>query len=117
AQVASEVPNLAAFYARRANRTDLVCVSVSDPNALKQLKEGDFVVDARGRRYFSNEVLLNGLSNSSSTTFQTWLGPTVSASVYQLDQKSLETVIETARRLPPLASNIQLLNGTHMISN
>ncbi|HEX3280984.1 MAG TPA: glycosyltransferase family 39 protein, partial [Pyrinomonadaceae bacterium] len=47
AQVASEVPNLAAFYARRANRTDLVCVSVSDPNALKQLKEGDFVVDAR----------------------------------------------------------------------
>jgi predicted membrane-bound dolichyl-phosphate-mannose-protein mannosyltransferase len=117
AQVASEVPILAAFYARKANRADLVCVSVSDPNALKQLREGDFVVDARGRRYFSNEVLLNALSNSTSPTFQTTLGSTVSASVYQLDQKALETVIETARRLPPLVSNIQLLKGTHVIRN
>lgn len=116
-QVASEVPNLAAFYARKANRADLVCVSVSDPNALKQLKEGDFVVDARGRRYFSNETLLNALASSASPTFQATLGPAVSASVYELDNKSQETVIETARRLPPLVSNIQLLNGTHVISN
>jgi predicted membrane-bound dolichyl-phosphate-mannose-protein mannosyltransferase len=117
AQVASEVPNLAAFYAERANRPDLVCVSVSDPNALKQLKEGDFVVDARGRRYFSNETLLNVLSNSASPTFQTMLGPAVSASVYELDKHTQELILETARRLPPLASNIQLLNGTHVISN
>jgi predicted membrane-bound dolichyl-phosphate-mannose-protein mannosyltransferase len=117
AQVATEVPILAAFYARKANRADLVCVSVSDPNALKQLKEGDFVVDARGRRYFSNELLLNALATSAAPTFQTRLGPTVSGAVYQLDQKSVETVIETARRLPPLASNIQLLKGTHVISN
>ncbi len=117
AQVASEVPGLAAFYARRANRPDLACVSVSDPNALKQLQEGDFVVDARGRRYFSNETLLNVLSNSASPTFQTALGPTVSASVYELDKKSQEAVIETARRLPPIARNIQLLNGTHVFSN
>jgi predicted membrane-bound dolichyl-phosphate-mannose-protein mannosyltransferase len=116
-QVASEVPILAAFYARQANRADLVCVSVSDPNALKQLKEGDFVVDARGRRYFSNETLLNALASSASPTFQATLGPAVSASVYELDNKSQETVLETARRLPPLVSNIQLLNGTHVISN
>lgn len=117
AQVASEVPNLAAFYAQRANRADLVCVSVSDPNALKQLKEGDFVIDARGRRYFSNETLLNALSTSGSPTFQATLGPAVSASVYELDKHAQETVIETARRLPPLASNIQLLNGSHVINN
>ncbi len=117
AQVASEVPNLAAFYAQRANRPDLVCVSVSDPNALKLLKEGDFVIDARGRRYFSNETLLNVLSNSASPTFQATLGAAVSASVYELDKHTQETVIETARRLPPLASNIQLLKGTHVISN
>ena len=117
AQVASEVPNLAAFYARRANRPDLACVSVSDPNALKQLKEGDFIVDARGRRYFSNETLLNALASSASPTFQATLGPAVSASVYELDNKSQETVIETARRLPPLVSNIQLLNGSHIINN
>ncbi|MBA2702960.1 MAG: glycosyltransferase family 39 protein [Blastocatellia bacterium] len=117
AQVASEVPNLAAFYAQRANRADLVCVSVSDPNALKQLKEGDFVIDARGRRYFSNETLLNVLSNSASPTFQATLGPAVSASVYELDKHTQQTVIETARRLPPLASNIQLLNGSHVLNN
>jgi hypothetical protein len=117
AQVASEVPSVAAFYASKANRADLVCVSVSDPNALKQLKEGDFVVDAHGRRYFSNETLLNALASSVSPTFQATLGSTVSTSVYQLDNKSQETVIETARRLPPLVSNIQLSNGSHIISN
>jgi hypothetical protein len=37
--------------------------------------------------------------------------------VYELDEKSQETLIETARRLPPLASNIQLLKGSHVISN
>jgi len=117
AQVASEVPNLAAFYAKRANRADLVCVSLSDPNALKQLKEGDFVIDARGRRYFSNETLLNVLSKSATPAFQATLGPALSASVYELDKKSQAAVIETAQRLPPLASNIQLLKGTHVMSN
>jgi hypothetical protein len=117
AKVASEIPNLAEYYAQRANRPDLVCVSLSDPNALKQLKEGDFVVDARGRRYFSNETVLNVLSQSATPAFQTTLGSAVSASVYELDEKSQETLIETARRLPPLASNIQLLKGSHVISN
>ena len=118
AQVASEVPILAEYYAQRANRPDLVCVSLSDPSALKQLKEGDFIIDARGRRYFSNEILLNALANSTAPAFQTTLGRPLSASVYELDKTSQETVIETARRLPPLASNIQLLsNGNHVISN
>ncbi|HXL80916.1 MAG TPA: glycosyltransferase family 39 protein [Pyrinomonadaceae bacterium] len=118
AQVASEIPNLAEYYAQRANRPDLVCVSLSDPNALKQLQEGDFVIDARGRRYFSNETVLNVLSQSATPAFQTTLGPVVSASVYELDKKSQDTLIETARRLPPLASNIRLLsNGTHVINN
>jgi predicted membrane-bound dolichyl-phosphate-mannose-protein mannosyltransferase len=115
AQVASEVPNLAAFYAQRANRADLVCVSLSDPNALKELKEGDFVIDARGRRYFSNETVLNVLSKSATPAFQTTLRRALSASVYELDKNSQAAVIETARRLPPLASNIQLLKGTHVI--
>src|ERR1043166_3363636 len=37
AHVASESPSLAMYYAERANRTDLVCVSLSDPDAVKQL--------------------------------------------------------------------------------
>jgi predicted membrane-bound dolichyl-phosphate-mannose-protein mannosyltransferase len=118
AHIASEIPILAAYYAQRANRADLVCVPLSDPNALQQLTEGDFVIDARGRRYFSNETLLNVLSNSATPSFQTTLGPVLSASVYELDKHSQETVVETARRLPPLVSNIRLLsNGTHVISN
>jgi hypothetical protein len=118
ARVASEVPMVAAYYAQRANRADLVCISLSDPNALKQLKEGDFVIDARGRRYFSNETVLNVLSQSATPTFQATLGPALSASVYELDKKSQEAVVETARHLPPIASNIRILsNGTHVISN
>ncbi len=118
AQIASEVPLVAAYYAQRANRADLICVSLSDPNVLKQLKEGDFVIDERGRRYFSNELVLNALSHSATPAFQVTLGPTVSASVYELDKTSQDTVIETAGRMPPLASNIKLLsNGTHVISN
>ena len=118
AQVASEVPIVAEYYAQRVNRADLVCVSLSDPNALKQLKEGDFVIDARGRRYFSNETVLNVLSQSATPTFQAKLGPAVSGSVYELDKKSQEAVVEAARHLPPLASNIRILsNGTHVISN
>ncbi|MGI8837529.1 MAG: glycosyltransferase family 39 protein [Pyrinomonadaceae bacterium] len=101
AQVASEVPLVAAHYAKRANRADLICVSLSDPNALTQLKEGDFVIVARGRRYFSNEMVLNALSNSASPAFQASLGPTVSASVYELDKTSRDTVIQTTGRMPP----------------
>jgi predicted membrane-bound dolichyl-phosphate-mannose-protein mannosyltransferase len=117
AQVASEIPILAEYYAQKANRADLVCVPLSDSNALKDLKEGDFVIDARGRRYFSNQTLLNALSNSAPPAFQATLGTPLSASVYELDKNSQQTVIETARRLPPLASNIQLLKGSHVISN
>jgi hypothetical protein len=118
AQVASETPVLAAYYAQRANRADLVCVSLSEPNALKQLKEGDFIIDERGRRYFSNETVLNVLSQSATPTFQATLGSALSASVYELDKHSQETVSEIARRLPPLVSNIRLLsNGTHVIRN
>jgi hypothetical protein len=118
AQVASEIPVLAAYYAQRANRADLVCVSLSEPNALKQLKEGDFIIDERGRRYFSNETVLNVLSQSATPAFQATLGSALSASVYELDKHSQETVSEIARRLPPLVSNIRLLsNGTHVIRN
>src|SRR6266542_271048 len=69
ARVASETPGLASYYGQRANRPDLVCILLSDPNALQQLREGDFVIDARGRRYFSNKPLLEALEQSSTPTF------------------------------------------------
>ncbi len=88
ARVASETPGLASYYGQRANRPDLVCILLSDPNALQQLREGDFVIDARGRRYFSNKPLLEALEQSSAPTFRVSLGSVPSASVYLLDKKS-----------------------------
>ena len=41
AKIASESSSLASYYAQRANRTDLICVFLSDPNALQQLREDD----------------------------------------------------------------------------
>jgi dolichyl-phosphate-mannose-protein mannosyltransferase len=107
AKVASETPTVAAYYAQRANRPDLVCVVLSDPEALKQLNEGDFVIDARGRRYFSNELVNATLQQTSTPAFRASLGSTPSVSVYVLDKNSLEHLLETARRLPPLAQSIR----------
>lgn len=90
AKVASETPGLASYYAGRANRPDLVCVPLADPNQVQQLREGDFVVDARGRRYFSNELLLATLQQSSAPAFRVSLGSVPSAAVYLLNRKSLE---------------------------
>ena len=109
AKVASETPGLAAYYAGRANRSDLVCVPLADPNALQQLREGDFLIAARGRRYFSNERLLAVLEQSSAPAFRLSLGNVPSASVYLLDKKSLEAIVDSARRLPPLSKSFQRL--------
>lgn len=105
ARVASESTSLAAYYAQRANRLDLVPLLLSDPTALKQLGEGDFVIDAPGRRYFSNELVTSALKQSSTPAFQLSLGDVRSTSVYMLDKKSLEAVSEAARHLPPLAKS------------
>jgi hypothetical protein len=106
ARVASESQTLATYYAERAGRPDLVCVFVSDPNELLQLREGDFVIDARGRRYFSNESILAALAQSATPAFRVSLGNIPSATVYQLDQKSLDAIQEVARRLPPPLAEI-----------
>jgi 4-amino-4-deoxy-L-arabinose transferase-like glycosyltransferase len=111
AKVASETPGLAAYYAGRANRPDLVCVPLADPNALQQLREGDFLIVARGRRYFSNEQLLAVLEQSSAPAFRLSLGNVPSASVYLLDKKSVEAIVDSARRLPPVARLLQPVRG------
>jgi hypothetical protein len=105
AQVASESPSLTAYYAQRAGRNDLVAVLLSDPVALKKLREGDFLIDARGRRYFSNEAMLNELARSSTPAFRVSLGDVPSARVYVLDDNSLP--ILGASALGPRASRPQ----------
>ena len=103
ARVASESQTLASYYAQRAGRPDLVCVFLSDPNELKQMREGDFVIDARGRRYFSNKLILAALDQSGSPAFRVPLGEVPSASIYQLERKSLEAILVAAGQLPPFA--------------
>ena len=94
ARVASESPSVASYYGERSNRTDLVCVSLSDPEALKQLSVGDFVIVARGRRYFSNDAIISTLRDHATPVVDLKLGPVPSAKVYQLDQTSLNIFIQ-----------------------
>jgi hypothetical protein len=84
ARVASESPSLAAYYAERDKRTDLVCVSLSDPDAIKQLTAGDYIIIARGRRYFSNDSIITTLRDHSTPVAELKLGSIPSAKLYQL---------------------------------
>jgi hypothetical protein len=89
ATVAGELPTVAAYYAQRANRADLVCVELSDPVELGKLAPGDFVIDGRGRTYFSNQAMLLRLRQASPPAFSIAVGPAPAADVYVLDQNSL----------------------------
>jgi hypothetical protein len=87
ARVATETPGLAVYYAQRFNRADLNCVSLSDSETVKQLGEGDFVVDASGRRYFSNDAILASLKRLDVPVFETSLGGISSTRVYLLTDR------------------------------
>jgi predicted membrane-bound dolichyl-phosphate-mannose-protein mannosyltransferase len=89
ARVASELPTVAVYYAERASRADLVCVELSDPAELGKLVPGDFVIDGRGRTYFSNQAMLLRLRQASRPAFTIAVGTTPAADIYVLDQKSL----------------------------
>ena len=107
ARVASESPTLAGYYAQRTNRPDLICLSLSDPQALKQLVEGDFIIAARGRRYFSNDALLSTLHQTRVADFRVAAGRVPSVEVYRIDRTLLEIVNQSASHmltlLPPRA--------------
>ena len=97
ARLASETPGLAAFYAQRAGRADLRSVSLSDPSALRELEAGDFLLVARGRRYFSNDALLANLSRTATPAFTVSLGQTRAADVYVVDDTILRIIADVTR--------------------
>jgi hypothetical protein len=92
ARVASESPSLATYYAEREKRPDLICVSLSDTEALKQLTPGDFIIVARGRRYFSNDGLTTTLEKYIVPHVEFKLGVIPSANLYELNEGSLSIV-------------------------
>ena len=92
ALVANETITLASYYAGRAGRPDLLSVELSDPAELARLKPGDFLIDARGRTYFSNQAMLMRLRAASRPAFTVSIGATPAADVYVLDQNSLDAL-------------------------
>ena len=92
ARVVSESPSLATYYAERANRPDLVCLSLSDRDALEQLTPGDFIIVARGRRYFSNDMLTTTVEKYTVPSAEFHLGSIPSANLYQLNESTLSIV-------------------------
>ncbi|MGB9179985.1 MAG: glycosyltransferase family 39 protein [Pyrinomonadaceae bacterium] len=97
ARVASETPTLVAYYAQLAGRSDLVSISLSDREAVRKLGTGDFVIVARGRRYFSNETLVNKLQEASRPVATVMLGEVTSANLYKLDEVSAGAASEALK--------------------
>lgn len=91
-RVASELQSVASYYAQRANRPDLVCLDFSDPADLEKLTPEDFLIDARGRTYLSNQAMLLRLRQASQPAFTIAVGATQAASVYRLDATSLASL-------------------------
>ena len=92
AQVASESPPVCTYYAERYGRSDLKCISLSDGPAVNQLTEGDFIVAARGRHYFSNDAVLAALRAYATPAFNIPVGNIPAADVYIMDGHSLAAV-------------------------
>jgi len=53
---------------------------------------GDFVIIARGRRYFSNDALISSLATTAKPDFQMFLGEVRSVDVYVLTEATLKPV-------------------------
>lgn len=96
ALVASETPDLFAYYAQMAGRQDLVSVSLSDKQARQRLQTGDCIIVARGRRYFSNVQAVRKLQAASSPTVTLRLGATPSAQIFILDRAALAALSEAS---------------------
>lgn len=92
ARIASELPTVAGFYAQRVNRPDLIFVELSDPRETEKLGVGDFVIDGRGRTYFSNQALLTRLRQAGKPAFTIAVGSAPAADVYILDKDGLEAL-------------------------
>jgi hypothetical protein len=97
ARVASETPALATYYGQLAGRNDLISLSLSDKEAMKQFEEGDFVIVARGRRYFSNEAYVARLEQSGEPVATLSLGDRPAVRIFMLDAKQLAAVSETLK--------------------
>lgn len=96
AQIAVETTYLFEYYSRKMGRDDLVFVSLSDKTKVAALSAGDFIVAARGRRYFSNAAYLKYLETAAPIA-EIKIGAITSAKIYQLDDASAAQIRELAK--------------------
>jgi hypothetical protein len=65
---------------------------LSDPNDLRSLRPGDYIVNARGRRYFSNTAMLNALSQSANPSWSVAHGNVPAADIYVLNPTAINAI-------------------------
>jgi hypothetical protein len=92
ARVASETPELFTHYAHWAGRDDVIAVSLSDRAARATLTPGDIVIVARGRRYYTNDVLIKQLDSVSTPAARVSVGATPAVNIYVLDEVTLRAL-------------------------
>lgn len=98
ATVACETPALFEHYSRAVGRDDLTYISLSDPTKVSNINAGDFIVIARGRRYFSNTEYQAYLEDSLEPAAVVSLAGVPAARFYQLDETSVAAIREIAAR-------------------
>jgi predicted membrane-bound dolichyl-phosphate-mannose-protein mannosyltransferase len=98
ARVASETPGLFDHYTRIAGRSDLLFISLSDEEAMRQMKAGDIVIVARGRRYLTNQSFTSSLEKRLAPAVTVSLGAVPSLKIFVLNEGGLETVAENIGR-------------------
>lgn len=97
AVVAVETPGLFKYYAQKSGRDDIHFVSLSDELETVKLAAGDFIVAAKGRRYFSNDAFLKYLESEVQPHFETKLGDAISSKVYLLSDDSAIRIRELSK--------------------
>jgi hypothetical protein len=97
AVVANETPYLFEYYIKKNGRADLISVSLSDKEQVAKLSAGDFIVAAKGRRYFSNQAYLEYLEKSLPPKAVVKIGEITSVVIYQLDETTAAQIRELAK--------------------
>ena len=95
ARVGCETPTLVKYYADLAGRSDLIPISLSDHKTVKQLAAGDFVMLARGRRYFSNDPIVQRLPQLALPIATVKLEEVPAIYIYALDEPTSSELKKT----------------------
>ncbi|MBV9216498.1 MAG: phospholipid carrier-dependent glycosyltransferase [Acidobacteria bacterium] len=91
-RIFNETPKLVTYYAERAGRNDIQSIWLSDPVNLALMRPGDYVIAPRGRRYLTNDAILNALVNTSTPEKQIFVQDIPAVAIYKLDQAAIDAI-------------------------